>query len=136
VYVDLEGNALDRDLAAEELAAKIEAGPMTDGLRTRLAEAAPDELIPVAFWVPGSRLDVVSGEKADEGASEAEVAALAAAKASFLAEMAAAGFEPDSVPETSAAIFATLPASAVESLAAHPDVVHVFLNEAKMQDLD
>jgi hypothetical protein len=136
VYVDLEGNAIDRDLAAEELAAKIETGPMTEGLRTRLAEAAPDELIPVAFWVPGIRLDVVSGEKEDGGASEANVAALAAAKESFLAEMTALGYEPDYVGRTSAAILATLPASAVESLAAHPDVVHVFLNEGTFQDLD
>jgi phenylpyruvate tautomerase PptA (4-oxalocrotonate tautomerase family) len=144
VYVDAEGNAIDRDMAAEELAAKIASGPIEANLRERLAAASPEEMIPVAFWVPGTRAVPskpelgASREELDawEVASTADqVTALAAGKESFLAEMAAAGFEPDSVPETSAAIFATLPASAVESLATHPDVVHVFLDEIKMQDL-
>ena len=136
VYVDLEGNAIDRDLAAEEMAAQIEAGSIAENLRTRLAGAAPGELIPVAFWVPGDRPAVGAGEKENQAALEATAAALAAAKGSFLAEMTALGYEPDYVGRTSAAIFATLPASAVETLAAHPDVVHAFLNEGQMQDLD
>jgi hypothetical protein len=144
VYVDAEGNAIDRDMEAEELAAKIASGPIEASLRERLAAASPEEMIPVAFWVPGTRPEIakpgfeVSREElaAWEVDGRAErVAALTAGKESFLAEMAAAGFEPDSVPETSAAIFATLPASAVASLATHPDVVHVFLDEGKMQDL-
>ena len=144
VYVDLEGNGIDRDMQAEELAAKIASGPIEANLGERLASAAPDEMIPVAFWVPGDRPVIAKPEvgvnQEQLAAWEVETrdirtAALAAGKESFLAEMAAAGFQPDSVPETSAAIFATLPASAVRSLAAHRDVVHVYLDETKMQDL-
>jgi hypothetical protein len=144
VYVDLEGNGIDRDMQAEELAAKIANGPIEASLRDRLASASPEEMIPVAFWVPGTRPLItrpdVGISQEQLGAWEVEAratraAALAAARESFLAEMAATGFEPDSVPETSAGIFATLPARVVESLAVHPDVVHVYLNETRMEDL-
>jgi hypothetical protein len=143
-YVDPEGNGIDRDMQAEELAAKIASGPIEANLRERLAAASPEETVPVAFWVPGTRPEIakpaMDAQHAQSDAWKIEatatrVAALAVAKQSFLAEMAAAGFQPEAVPETSAAIFATLPASAVESLAAHPDVVHVFLNEGRMEDL-
>ena len=144
VYVDQEGNGIDRDMQAEELAAKIASGPIDARLRERLAAASPEEMIPVAFWVPGTRPKIdrpeIGARQEQLAAWEVEatatrVAALAAAKESFLSEMTAAGFAPDFVPETSAAIFATLPASTVGSLAAHPDVVHVFLNEGRMENL-
>ena len=143
-YVDLEGNGIDRDMQAEELAAKIASGPIEASLRERLAAASPEEMIPVAFWVPGARPGIDRPEigarqdQLDTWKTEARatrVTALVAAKESFLSEMAATGFQPDFVPETSAAIFATLPASTIESLAAHPDVVHVFLNEGRMESL-
>ncbi|MGD8472955.1 MAG: S8 family serine peptidase [Anaerolineae bacterium] len=144
VYVDQKGNGIDRDMQAEELAAKIASGPIDARLRERLAAASPEEMIPVAFWVPGTRPKIdrpeIGARQEQLAAWEVEAratqaAALAVAKQSFLAEMAATGFEPELVPETSAAIFATLPASTVGSLAAHPDVVHVFLNEGRMENL-
>ena len=143
VYVDQEGKGIDRDMQAEELAAKIASGPIDARLRERLAAASPEEMIPVAFWVPGTRPKIdrpeIGARQEQLGAWEVEAratraAALAVAKESFLAEMTAAGFTPDFVPETSAAILATLPASTVGSLAAHPDVVHVFLNEGRMEN--
>lgn len=143
VFVDLEGNGIDRDLEAEETAAKLAKGPIHSALEARLAAAASDEMIPVAFWVPAIYPDPVehgelqTAEEVEAWKAEIQAtraAALASARESFLGELAAAGYAPEYMDGSSAAIHVTLPASEVKRLAAHPDVVHVFLNEGQFYD--
>jgi hypothetical protein len=143
VTLDAEGAAIDRNLSAENLAAEIANGPLQSSVTSRLAQAAPDELISVAFWVPGNLPDSVRPDGAvDRETLEAakveaynnRVADLAAARQGFLAALAATGFSPDYVSPSTPLIAATLPASQVLQLAGHPDVVHVFLNEGRYEN--
>jgi hypothetical protein len=143
VFLDPGGNGIDRDLDAEETAAKLAKGPIHPALEARLAGAVPDEMIPVAFWVPAIYPDPVEhGElqtTAEVEAWKAEIqatraAALATAREGFLGELSAAGYAPEYMDDIRAAIHVTLPASEVQRLATHPDVVHVFLDEGRYYD--
>jgi hypothetical protein len=144
-YVDLEGNPIDRDLDAENLAAEIANGPIHPTLSARLAGAGPDEQVSVVFWVPdkqtapnrpdSSLKDAAAVQAAMAEAAAARETALAAAREGFLAAMAADGFSPEYVSPSTPAIYATLPAGEVQRLAAQPDVVHVFLSEGQNKDL-
>jgi hypothetical protein len=143
VTVDLNGNPIERDLDAENLAAEIANGPLHPVLEARLAGVAADELVSVAFWIavdyvpsrPTEQLEATQVEAAKAEASEAYQAALTAGREGFLAELEGDGFSPDYTDPISPIVIATLPTSEVQKLAARPDVVHVFLNEGEFKDL-